>query len=250
MSVGSTALLLATLATAAGDLEDGITLYENKDYAGALAAFGRAGAQPQTPRRRATIHLYIGILQYRFGLEDDARNSFEESLDHHAGIPFPDASASGAQRMYDALKAELVEEEEPKSKPKKRRRRRRRKKPDPPPVVQDVGEVQEPPVVEPPPPPIVEPPPPVVVVAPTPEAPEPSIAPWVVAGGGVVAAIAGTTLVLVGRANGRAAQEPDRNALDAESLYDTHRVQVGVGVGALVVAGVAAGVATYLFATD
>ncbi len=262
MGVGSTALLVAVMATAAGDLEDAITLYQNKDYRGALAAFGRAGAQPQSPRRRALIHAYIGILQFRFGLEDDAKNSFEESLSHHDSIAFPDPSQAGAQRLYESLKPAPPEEKEKepkKRKKRKKRRRRRRTASDPPGEGPFPDEIEEDDPDDPeaiavaPPPPVptfTPPPPPPPITATTTPSDDGTIVPWVLAGSAVAAAIAGTVLIVVGRANGNAAQDPMTSATEAQDLYSTHRVQVGIGIGALVAAGVAGGVAGVLFATE
>lgn len=261
MGVGSTALLIATMATAAGDLEDGITLYQNKDYRGALAAFGRAGAQNQSPRRRALIHAYIGILQYRFGLTDDAKSSFEESLSH-ASIAFPDPSQGGAKRLYESLLPDPEPASEPKVKKKRRKRRRRKRRPRDPgegPFPEEPDDEDEDeasgaigPVatIAPPPPPIdtrlTSPP----TVETTPDPDDTSVLPWVVAGGAGVAAVFGTVMIAVGRSNGSAAQDPMTDALEAERLYGTHRTQVGAGIAGLVVAGVAGTVAAVLFATE
>lgn len=261
MGFGSTALLVAAMATAAGDLEDAVTLYQNKDYRGALAAFGRAGAQPQSPRRRALIHAYIGILQFRFGLADDAKSSFEESL-AHASITFPDPSQAGAKRLYESLIETATADDKDQAKKKKKRKKRRRRKrtaSDPPgegPFPDEIEEDDPDDVVAvaaPPPLPSVAPPPappPPLTATTTPDPDASSLVPWVLAGGAVAAAVAGTVLIVVGRGNGNAAQDPMTSATEAESLYATHRLQVGLGIGALVAAGVAGGVAGVLFATE
>lgn len=250
--MGSATILLGLAVIAASDLEDGIELYQNKDYREALAAFGRAGAKKQSAPRRAKIHVYIGIIQYRFGQKDDARASFETAFDHYAEVSFPDASQVGARRMFERMRPVEEAPDKPVKKKKKKKRKKRRKRrvrPDDGPPGQPLASLPSPTPAPDVPPPATAPPPPIVAPVAPPLEPGPPVAAWATAGGGAIAAVVGTVLVVVGRNNGQAALDPGLDAVEAESLHDRHRVQVGSGIGALAVAGVCAGVSAYLFAT-
>ncbi|MEQ9496848.1 MAG: hypothetical protein RIT81_08315 [Deltaproteobacteria bacterium] len=93
-----------------------------------------------------------------------------------------------------------------------------------------------------PPPPNVAPPPPALVST-SPEAPPSTLAPWVVAGVGVAAAVVGVGFGLSSRgARSAAANAPKsgRELADLESRAQSHGVIANVSFGAAAVAGIAA----------
>src|SRR5437764_1127873 len=78
-------------------LSDGINRYEAQDFPGALQSFTQALDQATSKRDFARIHLYIGLIQNRYKLGDDAEASFTKALDYDPRVRLPKDTPKGAR---------------------------------------------------------------------------------------------------------------------------------------------------------
>jgi hypothetical protein len=265
-SVGPVVLIAcAVLGAPSPHLAEGIRLYKAQNYAEALAAFTLAIDEPNTRPSKARIHVYIGLIQYRFNVRQDARASFEKAIDYEPDVKLPKANVQpGARKLFAKVKREKLGDAEPRKKPKGPPGEEPKPAveapppPDPPapPPAPPPPIAAPPPAVAPPPPP---PPPPAIEVAPPPPplvttttevAPdEPSIVPWIVIGAGAAAIVAGAVVGGVALSNVIGA-DGEPFAADAKSRYDAG---VRQGIGAIVtlsIGVVATGAGGALFAFE
>ncbi len=160
-------LLCALLAAPSPHLQEGIRLYQAQNYSEALEALTRAIDERNSRRDKARIHVYIGLIQFRFSMKDDASASFEQALDYDPKLELPKKHAPGARRLFAKIKRDKYGDDRPLKRTAKRKKRSKDPDPDPP----------DPPPPADPPPPTASPPPPTVAVAPPPPPPPVSVAP-------------------------------------------------------------------------
>ena len=99
-------IALALLSAPSADaprLRLGIERYEAGDYRGALQALTGALEQAKEGRTRARIHVYVGLIQVRYGLENDAKGSFRAALKQHRRVRLPARSPTRARRLFRKL---------------------------------------------------------------------------------------------------------------------------------------------------
>jgi tetratricopeptide (TPR) repeat protein len=111
--LGAAPLLIATLCVAAPDvknpaLAEGIRLYEADDYAGALQSLTQALDRPSNKSDAARIHLYIGLIQHRYKLKQDAEASFGRALDYDPKIKLPKGTPAAAKTSFKRIKKEKL----------------------------------------------------------------------------------------------------------------------------------------------
>jgi hypothetical protein len=103
-------LLIAALALGAPadvrnrHLAEGIDRYEALDYAGALQSLTAALDQQSSRHDFAKIHLYIGLIQHRYKLKDDAEASFGKALDYDAKVKLPKTATKGARALFTKIR--------------------------------------------------------------------------------------------------------------------------------------------------
>lgn len=262
------ALLGARPARAEEAYALGVARYGERDYAGALEAFGRALESSRGRRRKAKVRVYIGLIQLQLGAGEDALGSFERALDLDPEVRMPAAAPEPARKVFRSLQRRRSPP--PKAKP----RRRPRAGPDsaPPSSPDAAGEgdaaledEDEPPATGPEASerpesevsgssaadadadPAAEPTPLAVLPeasAPDPEPvwtrPEPGPAEpsggvlgWVTVGVGAAALAAGASLLVMARARNQEALE----APVAADAFELHRSAVGLDTGGWVALG-------------
>ena len=171
-------LLCALLAAPSPHLVEGIRLYKAQNYSEALSALTHAIDEPNSSHDKARIHVYIGLIQFRFSMTNDASASFEQALDYDASLKLPKKGTHpNARKLFAKIKRDRFGDE--RSTIKKKVRRSKRSNGDEPPgeakLDPEPDPVADPPLSPPPPPPppiATAPPPPAAEVA-----PPPSIAP-------------------------------------------------------------------------
>jgi hypothetical protein len=258
------ALLGARPARAEDAYALGVARYGERDYAGALEAFGRALESSRGRRRKAKVRVYIGLIQLQLGASEDALGSFERALDLDPEVRMPAAAPEPARKVFRSLQRRRSPP--PKAKP----RRRPRVGPDaaraPPPDGSgevDADDEDEPattgpeaserpetggpgsadadadPAAEPVPfavlPEATVPAEAPVWTRPEPGPAEPSgaVLGWVTVGVGVAALAAGASLLVMARAR-------NQEALDAPvaaDAFELHRSAVGLDTGGWVALG-------------
>jgi len=167
-------LLCALLAAPSPHLTEGIRLYKAQNYSEALTAFTQAIDEPNSGRDKARIHVYIGLIQFRFSMRNDASSSFERALDYDAKLELSKKHAPAARKLFAKIKRDRFGDDRP---IKKKVKRSKRSHDDPPGSEAKVD--PEPDPTTDPPPPIPPPPQPTIAVAPPPPetAPPPSLEP-------------------------------------------------------------------------
>lgn len=120
------ALLLGAPDVANRSLAEGMRLYDASDFPGALQALTQALRTPSSRRELARIHLYIGLIQHRYDLAQDAEASFQRALDYDARARLPKSATSGAKALFrkvlKARSAEPLDRPEPRAEDSRRRR--------------------------------------------------------------------------------------------------------------------------------
>lgn len=250
-------LLLALVLAASGApeseaLQEGVRLYEGRQHAAALSAFTRALDQAGSRSERARVHLYIGLIQHRYELIDDARSSFARALNLDPRAALPEPASEGARRLFAQLEPKLAERKEEKRK-RVRARRGSPRAPSPEEPEDEEDADLEPlperaPVLA-----VTEPPEPLPAVEleldPTAEPEGRGAAPWIAAGASGAGVILGG--IFMGLALGNHAAANDAMvAADAAGRYDTALGQRSVALVSFGVAAAAAGLAIYLFTSD
>jgi hypothetical protein len=225
-------LWCALLAAPSPHLSEGIRLYKAQNYSEALAAFTHAIDEPNSSRDKARIHVYIGLIQFRFSMRNDASASFERALDYDSKLELSKKHNAGARKLFAKIKRDRFGDDRPVIKKKGRRSKRSH---DDPPGSEAKLDSEPDPVLEPPPPP--PPPPPsesTIAVAPPPPpeaAPPPALAPPPPPPPAIAPPVTATT-------------EPARSSLTIPAW-----VSMGVGAASLVVALSLGGVSIYNFST-
>jgi hypothetical protein len=128
-------LLLACLALGAPPdvrnhfLAEGIDRYDAFDYPGALQALTQALDLKSSRRDNAKIHLYIGLIQHRYKLKDDAEASFTKALDYDPNLKLPKGTTKAARVLFTKLRKVKVGEPEGGESRAEEVRKRKRLKP-------------------------------------------------------------------------------------------------------------------------
>jgi tetratricopeptide (TPR) repeat protein len=259
-------MLLCALAGAPSPhLSEGIRLYKAQNYAEALEALTRAIDEPNSKHDKARIHVYIGLIQFRFSMKNDASSSFEQALDYDPKIELKKQANPAARRLFAKIKRERFGDEAPRPR-KERKKKKNGEEPgeahvDPDPDLDEEPPPQAPPTIAvvtqqrpseaAPPPPTIDPPPPPpppITAVVTPEEDSVNVPAWItVSAGGAAVIIAG---VLGGLAvyNSDKANEPGTFADEAESRYQhALRLQAGsIASGAIGAVGIGLGVTLFL----
>jgi hypothetical protein len=133
--LGAPLLLVLALAAGASDvknpaLAEGIRLYDALDYAGALQSLTQALDRPSSKKDSARIHLYIGLIQHRYKLKDDAEASFIKALDYDAKVKLPKNATALARTFFKKLqKAKTGRSDDDPPEPKLEEAKKKRPKP-------------------------------------------------------------------------------------------------------------------------
>lgn len=244
-------LLMLALAGASGEnLSDGIRLYRTKNYSESLQALTSALNDHRGSRKKlARVHLYIGLIQFRFGATEDARVSFAEAVRLNPRQRIPRRSPAGARAMFKrakrrkAAKRAVVPSRSPP------------KKAEPPPTSVIVNPPKPVDAAPPPPPPsVVPPPPPSTLGASTLTPPDASATTdrtdasnglrtpgLITAGVGAASLVAGGVILGVAFST-RASAEDERVGTESERLFDSAVTQRNIAVtagiaGAVLVVG-------------
>lgn len=150
-------LAVATPQATNAHLSKGIQLYNQADYGGALESLTQALDKSGTRREKALVHLYIGLIQVRYGLNKDARVSLGKAVENDEKLRLPKGSPKEAQKLFRQIKGAstpVKPPKEPKRRPKERPPKERPPK-DRPPKERPPKDRGDPPVT----PPAVEAPP-------------------------------------------------------------------------------------------
>lgn len=274
-------LLCGLLAAPSPHLQEGIRLYQAQNYSEALEALTRAIDEPNSSRDKARIHVYIGLIQFRFSMRDDASASFEQALDYDATLELPKKHAHpGARKLFAKIKRDRSGEERPQKRAVKKKTKRSKKNgngngdepdaelepepdtPPPPPLPAEstIAMVPPPPpppagdgmkMTAPPPPPSLEPPPPppdITGVVQPPE-PGPNLPAWISMGAGAAATVAAAVLLGVSIHNLTTAND-EPVAIDTFNKFRAGERQrtAAIVVGSVGIVGL--GLGTTLFLLD
>ncbi len=231
--------LLLLLALVASPLEEGKALYRAGQYAPALERLFEGLERPRDGREEAQLRLYVGLIQWSYRREADARSSFLKALDRDPKLEAPTDAPAGALKLW----RELKEAREPKSeaRPEVNRRsttntkpRVRQAPPGPTMLEPYRGEPQLSAEPKPRPPP-AEPDAPAFAVnaEPVERLEGPGIA--LLAGGGALF-VAGVVLSVLAASDGGAALEQEDKTLASER-YDRAQTESRLGIAAFVAAG-------------
>ena len=184
-------------------LEDGIAFYESLDIDRAKKRLSAASvAKDLGPKDRATAFLYLGMLHFDLGANDEAERAFEKALELDRTVIPPKGTSPKKVALLEAVRKRVEAAGTPEIEPGGVR--------SPPPPPPDVAPPPPPPppppdVAPPPPPPPppldAAPPPPSDLTAETTPPAEEGISPWVWVGVGgalAVGAVIGIVVVATG----------------------------------------------------
>ncbi|MEL7372692.1 MAG: hypothetical protein AAFN74_27445, partial [Myxococcota bacterium] len=124
------ALITSSAAPEVDPYANGVSQYEARQYRRALESFTAALDRAPKRRSKGNIHLYVGLIQLRYGLEADALSSFRTALSLEPKLELPDPGFIKALTLYRDLQREMSRtqtREKPKS-PRPRTQRASSKK--------------------------------------------------------------------------------------------------------------------------
>lgn len=119
--------LVGALSGANAKLQTGVSAYRQGEYARSLRALTEALDVPSSGRELARIHVYIGLIQHRYALLEDARASFRKALDHNPKLKFPAVGSDAARGMFDEVRGGAAPAVTRAEKPTKKRRGARKR---------------------------------------------------------------------------------------------------------------------------
>lgn len=112
--------LLLFLALMATPLEEGKALYRAGQYAPALERLFEGLERPRDGREEAQLRLYVGLIQWSYRREADARSSFMKALDRDPKLEAPADAPAGALKLWRAVKEAREPKVEPRAEPSRR----------------------------------------------------------------------------------------------------------------------------------
>lgn len=231
--------LLLMLALVASPLEEGQALYRAGQYGPALERLFEGLERPKDGREEAQLRLYVGLIQWSYRREVDARSSFNKALDRDPKLEAPADAPAGALKLWRELKEAREPKAEARSEGTKRSTPIPKTKTRPPPAGPTMLQPYraEPRLSAEPEPPLP---------SPEPEAPDLSVnaepverleAPGIalLAAGGALF-VTGVVLSVLAASDGGAALDQEDKTL-ANERYDRAQAESRLGIAAFIAAG-------------